>query len=42
MGDFFDLTKPVGLDETWVSIFVVTFLIAFLYFLLKIRIKNKT
>ncbi len=21
--DFFDFTKPVGLDETWVSIFVV-------------------
>ena len=23
---FFDLTQPVGLDETWVSIFVVCFL----------------
>lgn len=23
---FFDLTQPVGLDETWISIFVVCFM----------------
>lgn len=38
--DFFDMTKPVGLDETWVSISVVLFLMWLGFFLLK-RAKNK-
>lgn len=33
--DFFDLTQPVGLDETWVSIAIVLFLMWFAFFILK-------
>lgn len=32
---FFDLSKPVGLDETWASIFVVVFLMWLGYRVLK-------
>ena len=32
---FFDLTQPVGLAETWVSIFVVCFMMWLGYAILK-------
>lgn len=37
---FFDLTQPVGLDEIWVSIFVVCFLMWLGYAVLK-SLKNR-
>ncbi|MDY2584739.1 hypothetical protein [Helicobacter sp.] len=36
----FDLTQPVGLAETWISIVVVVFAMWLLFVLLK-RLKNK-
>ena len=38
--NFFDLSKPVGADETWVSIFVVVFLMWMGYKFLKKQAKK--
>ena len=37
---FFDFSKPVGLAETWVSIFVVVFLMWLGYRILKQKSKR--
>ena len=38
---FFDLSKPVGLEETWTSIFVIVFLMWLGYRVLKQKADNQ-